>query len=237
MDADRRAGDPAANDAIASDSAREECESHLARSRTVWDRWSGRYGLSESDFEPMRETAIDYLDLQPDDRVLEVGCGPGVNFERIRHDIGENGELIAIDYSPKMVANAKRRVSDHGWNNVDVCRADATTADLGEGFDAALGTLSVSVMPAVHKAIENVSRSLAPGGTFVVFDLRTVPSGPGQIVNPLLWRFFYWFANWNPDGNVVESLTTVFEQTEIVETYAAGVAYTVLATKQSATVE
>jgi SAM-dependent methyltransferase len=119
-----------------------------------------------------------------------------------------------------------------GWNNVDVLQADATTADLGEGFDAAIATLSVSVMPDVHRAIENVYRSLASGRTFVVFDLRTVPSRPARIVNPLLWRLFYWFANWNPDGNTIDSLTAVFEQVELVETCAAGAAYTARARQQ-----
>lgn len=87
-------------------------------------------------------------------------------------------------------------------------------------------------MPDIYRAIENIYRSLAPGGTFVVFDLRTIPSGPARILNPLLWRVFYWFANWNRTGNVVESLTAVFKRAEIIETYAASVAYTALATKQ-----
>lgn len=237
MDADRRTGDSEASGAVASDRNGGEYESHLARSRAVWDRWSDHYDLSESDFEPMRETAIDHLDLQLGDHVIDVGCGPGVNFEHVRHDIGENGELVAVDYSLEMVENARQRVTEHGWNNVDVIRADATTADLGEGFDAAIATLSMSVMPDIHNAIKNVYRSLAPGGTFIVFDLRTVPAGLARIVNPLLWRFFYWFANWNPDGDVVESLTAVFEQVAVIETYAAGAAYTARATKQSSTVE
>lgn len=236
MDTDRR-GDSAANGAGSSDRSGGEYESHLARSRAVWDRWSDRYGMSERDFEPMRETAIDRLDLQAGNRVLDVGCGPGVNFERVRHDIGEGGELLAIDYSPEMVENARRRVTEHGWSNVEVIQGDATTADLGEDFDAAIATLSMSVMPDVRRAIENVYRSLAPGATFVVFDLRPVPSGPARLLNPLLWRFFYWFANWNPGADVVESLAAVFERVETVETYAAGVAYTAVAKKRPSTVE
>lgn len=237
MNPERRTDGPPADPSVAGDPVEEDYQSHLARSRAVWDRWSGHYGPSERDLEPMRETAIDSLDLQPGDRVLEIGCGPGVNFERIRQDIGETGELLAVDYSPEMVENARQRVADHGWDDITVVRADATTADLGDSFDAAVATLSMSVMPDIHDAVENVYRSLTPSGAFVVFDLRTIPSGPARIVNPLLWRFFYWFANWNPDGDVVESLTAVFERTEIVETYAAGAAYTALSVKQPSKVE
>lgn len=232
MSPDRRTDGPPADTPHDGVAGEGDDQSHLARSRAVWDRWSGHYGPSERDLEPMRETAIAYLDLQPGDRVLDVGCGPGVNFERVRQDVGEAGELVAVEYSPEMVDDARQRVTDHGWNNVTVVRADATTAALGEGFDAAIATLSMSVMPDVRKAVENVYGSLSAGGAFVVFDLRTIPSGPVRIVNPLLWRFYYWFANWNPDGDVVESLTSVFEQTELVETYAAGAAYTALGKKQ-----
>ncbi|WP_207586355.1 methyltransferase domain-containing protein [Halomontanus rarus] len=205
-----------------------EYADHLERSRTVWDRWSDWYEMSETDLEPMRETAMDRLDLRPGDRVLDIGCGPGVNFERIRSDIGDAGTLVAVDYSPEMVSDARERIDSHGWENVEVRRADATTVDLAEDgqFDAAIATLSMSVMPDVRRAVENVHRSLVPGGAFVVFDIRTVPTGPARLANPLLRRFLRWYANWNRNGDVLESLAAVFEECEIADTYFAGVTYT-----------
>jgi ubiquinone/menaquinone biosynthesis C-methylase UbiE len=185
-------------------------------------------------YEPMREAAIDRLGLGPGDRVLDVGCGPGVNFEHVRGQVGSEGQILAVDYSPEMVERARRRVVDRGWENVEVVCADAATADLGEAFDAAVATLSMSVMPDVRAAVENVHGSLAPGGQFVVFDLRAVPGGPARVLNPFLRRLLYWFANWNPEGDVPGSLAAVFGDTAVVETYAAGVAYTAFATKQSA---
>lgn len=201
---------------------------HLERSRQKWDRWSDWYEMSERDFEPIREAAIERLDLEPGDRVLDIGCGPGVNFERIREDIGETGRLVAVDYSPEMVGAARARVDRHGWENVAVRRADATQFDADERFDAAIATLSLSVMPDVHGAVENVHRLLVPGGPFAAVDLRPAPSGPARLLNPLIWRFFRWYANWNPEGDVVESLRTVFEECELVETQFAGVTYTAL---------
>jgi SAM-dependent methyltransferase len=50
--------------------------------------------------------AVDLLELQPADRVLEVGCGPGVALaaarERTKH-------VVAVDRSPVMVRQARRR--------------------------------------------------------------------------------------------------------------------------------
>lgn len=204
----------------------EEHAAHLERSRAVWNRWSDNYTLSERDFEPMREVAIDHLGLQQGDRVLEIGCGPGVNFERVRGDIGPMGELVAVDYSPDMASNARDRIANRGWENVTVRVDDAATADLDGSFDAALATLSLSIMPDVRKAAETVADVLAPGSRFVVFDLRAIPEGPARVVNPFLRGFLRWFANWNADETVLDALEAVFDRCEVVESYGFGAAYT-----------
>lgn len=206
---------------------------HLERSRRVWNRRSEKYGRDERDLAPMRETALDYLTLEPGDRVLDVGCGPGVNFERIVEEIGDSGTLVAIDYSPKMVEKARERVAANGWENVEVRQADATADDLGDGFDAAVAMLSLSVMPDKHRAVANIYRSLDDDGSLVVFDVRAIPGGPARIVNPVVRRFFQWYANWNPDGDVIDSLEEYFEECTVVETYFAGIGYTALARKNS----
>ncbi|TYL36920.1 methyltransferase type 11 [Natronococcus pandeyae] len=198
---------------------------HLERNRRVWDRWSDWYGMSERDFEPIREATIDRLELEEGDRVLDVGCGPGVNFEHIRHKIGTEGRLAGVDYSPGMVENARERVDRHGWANVEVRRADATTVDFDERFDAAVATLSLGVMPDARRTLENVRRLLVPGGPLALVDVRPAPSGPVRLLNPVIWRFFRWYANWNPDNDVLESGRAVFEECELVETAVAGTAY------------
>ncbi|WP_339102878.1 methyltransferase domain-containing protein [Haloterrigena salinisoli] len=214
--------------------ADDQYEAHLERSRAVWDRWSDWYGMSERDFEPIREAAIDLLELQAGDRVLEIGCGPGVNFERVRRDIGAEGELVAVDYSPEMLENARNRIAAHGWENVELRRADAARTAFDEPFDAALATLSLSVMPDVRRTVETVSRSLRPGTRFAVVDVRPAPSGPLRVLNPLIRRFLRWYANWNPDGDVVGSLEAVFDRCEIVDTHLAGTAYTAVCEKRDA---
>jgi SAM-dependent methyltransferase len=207
-------------------------QAHLERSRQVWDRRSDSYGRSEADFAPMRETAIDHLELQPGDTILDVGCGPGVNLGSLRDAVGPEGRVVALDYSPEMVERARERVDDHGWANVTVLQADATTADLGTAtFDAALATLSMSVMPDIERAARNVRRALVPSGRFVVFDLQPIPDGPLRVLNPLLVRFYRWYANWNGEDDVLDALRAAFGHVDVVETYFAGANYTAIVEK------
>lgn len=56
--------------------------------------------------------AVDTLDLQPSDRVLEIGCGHGVAVSLISERLAE-GSVVAIDRSPKMIEAATRRNAGH----------------------------------------------------------------------------------------------------------------------------
>jgi SAM-dependent methyltransferase len=210
-------------------------EAHLARSERVWNRWSDWYGQSERDFAPLLDAAVERLDLEAGDAALEIGCGPGTNLERLRERVGPDGCVLAVDYSPAMVERARERVAEHGWENVEVRRADATRVDLEPAaFDAALAALSMSVMPDASAAAERVHGALRPGARFVVLDLRCVPSGPLRIANPLLSLCFRWVANWNPDTDVVGSLEATFDDATVEETYAAGVCFRASTSKPGA---
>lgn len=80
--------------------------------------------------------AVEKLDVAPSDRVLEIGCGPGVAVSLICETLSL-GRIVAIDRSNTMVDQAVRRNRKH----VDEGRAafkavalnDATFED--ERFD------------------------------------------------------------------------------------------------------
>jgi trans-aconitate methyltransferase len=52
--------------------------------------------------------AVDFMDVQPSDHLLEIGCGPGAGAELICSRL-ETGKLFAIDRSESGVDRTKRR--------------------------------------------------------------------------------------------------------------------------------
>jgi ubiquinone/menaquinone biosynthesis C-methylase UbiE len=117
--------------------------------------------------------AVDRLDVQPDDRILEIGCGHGVAATYVCERLGESGRLTAIDRSPKMIEAAARR--NAAWVEAGVAEflvMELETLDLGERrFDKAFA-VRVGLFhrdPARAQAL--VEPWLAPGGTVLaVFD-------------------------------------------------------------------
>lgn len=204
---------------------------HLQRSAAVWDRWSSWYGMSERDFEPLRVDLITHLDLDDGDRVLDIGCGPGVNFDAIRDAIGESGRLVAVDYSAEMVEQAASRIETHGWENVEVHRGDATTTELGGPYDAAIATLALSVMPDIDRAVRRVHAVLKPGASLGVLDLQEIQEGSGRVLNPVVRWFLHWYANWNREGDVRSAIERTFDETERLDTFMLGMGYSMTATR------
>ncbi|GAB2753082.1 hypothetical protein GCM10027020_01320 [Nocardioides salsibiostraticola] len=56
--------------------------------------------------------AVDFMDVQPSDHVMEIGCGPGAGAELICDRL-ESGKLLAIDRSESGVDRTKRRCAEH----------------------------------------------------------------------------------------------------------------------------
>ena len=56
--------------------------------------------------------AVDVMDVQPTDSVLEIGCGPGAGAELICQRL-TTGKLFAIDRSESGVDRTKRRCKEH----------------------------------------------------------------------------------------------------------------------------
>src|SRR5262245_8870791 len=78
--------------------------------------------------------AVSLLDLQPDDRVLEIGYGPGLAIRELSR-IAHAGYVCGVDHSELMLRQASRRNADairHGVVDLRLGSVDALPA-----FDAA----------------------------------------------------------------------------------------------------
>ncbi len=71
--------------------------------------WGKQVGAMMAEHtEPLNMFAIKCLNIQPADRILEIGFGPGVAIEEIAH-LAPDGYIAGIDHSPEMLAMAEQR--------------------------------------------------------------------------------------------------------------------------------
>jgi ubiquinone/menaquinone biosynthesis C-methylase UbiE len=109
--------------------------------------------------------AVDVLDVQPGDRVLEVGCGHGVAVSLIAERL-DGGQVVAIDRSAKMIDAARRRNAAHVATGRAVLETVTLAgADLPDArFDKILGVHVAVFWRQPEQALGTARRVLAPGG-------------------------------------------------------------------------
>lgn len=109
---------------------------------------------------------VDRLELRGDERVLDAGCGTGRVTEQLAERL-PNGYVIALDASPAMIAEARRRLARFGD------RVGYLVADLGRPIpleapvDAVLSTATFHWVPDHDALFRNLAAVLRPGGRLV----------------------------------------------------------------------
>ncbi|MBN1512110.1 MAG: methyltransferase domain-containing protein [Phycisphaerae bacterium] len=160
-----------------------------------------------------RRQAVQQLRLRPDSRVLEVGCGTGLNFRHILEHLDPvRGRLVGVDFSPHMLVRARRRVAAQKWNHVELREGDATCLRLDEPFDAVLFAYSLSMIPDWRAALELARDHLREGGRIVVLDFSTFDGwGPAAPIA----RAWLGVHHVRPDRSHAEAVRAAFADVEV----------------------
>ncbi|MEU4425749.1 class I SAM-dependent methyltransferase [Actinoplanes sp. NPDC024001] len=121
--------------------------------------------------------AVGLLDVQPADRVIELGCGPGVALAALA-DRANRGTVVGVDHSAVMIRQARRR----NRAAVRAGRVRLITTPVEdlcgvEGpFDAALAVNTVGMWPEPVERLREIARLLRTGGRIA---LVSQPRCPG----------------------------------------------------------
>lgn len=117
----------------------------------------------------INELTFDCLALEPDDRVVEVGCGPGDLVGRIA-PVVRDGSVAGVDFSADMIrVCAKRFASLTASGRVEFKCAGAERLPYSDGgFTKACTVNTVYFWPDLAGPFGELSRVLSPGGIVVV---------------------------------------------------------------------
>ncbi|MEZ5317283.1 MAG: methyltransferase domain-containing protein [Vicinamibacterales bacterium] len=109
----------------------------------------------------------DALALQPGERVIDVGTGPGFLARDMAGPVGQDGGVLGVDTSDAMLARARDRCADVPWVRFE--SGDASQLPVDDAtFDAAASVQVFEFIPDVDHALGEMHRVLKPGGRAVV---------------------------------------------------------------------
>nr|MBA2363973.1 class I SAM-dependent methyltransferase [Chloroflexia bacterium] len=102
------------------------------------------------------EELVDLLSPQPDERVLDLGCGTGHLTARIA---ATGATVVGIDSDPGMIEAARRH-----YPHIAFEVADGTAFEVSRPYDAVFSNAALHWMRPPERVAECIHRALRPGG-------------------------------------------------------------------------
>ena len=137
------------------------------------DFWSGKGGdiwvehqnAMDTMLSPLGEAALNKLNFNEEENVLDIGCGCGHTTLNIAKRIGPSGNVTGLDISEPMLKRAKESAVEMSITNTFFKCVDVQTEDLGDQiYSAAFSRFGVMFFEDSIAAFKNINKSLISGG-------------------------------------------------------------------------
>jgi SAM-dependent methyltransferase len=132
----------------------EDALSQAATSTSKWD--AADYARVGAFVAELGAAALDLLDPEPGERILDVGCGEGTLTKKI---VERGATVLGIDNSPEMIAAART-------NGIDAVLLDVADMTFSGEFDAVFSNATLHWVLEKEQAARAIFRALRSGGRF-----------------------------------------------------------------------
>lgn len=123
-----------------------------------------------------------FAQIKKGDVVIDLGSGAGNDAFIARHETGETGKVIGIDFTPAMIERARHNAEVRGYTNVDFRQGDIEEMPVANDFaDVIVSNCVLNLVPNKQAVMKEVFRVLKPGGHFSISDIVLEGDLPNQI--------------------------------------------------------
>jgi arsenite methyltransferase len=161
----------------------------LARMLEYLDEWLE--GIPESSIESFAGTGNPFSlgELHPGERVVDVGCGAGIDSLVATKKVTPDGWVMGVDMTPSMLEKARRAAEGAGLKSVEFREGYAEALPVEDGWaDVVISNGVLNLMPDKDAALAEMSRVLKPRGRLQIGDIlvqKAVPESAKRKID--LW--------------------------------------------------
>ena len=123
-----------------------------------------------------------FAQIKKGDVVIDLGSGAGNDAFIARHETGETGKVIGIDFTPAMIDRARQNAEVRGFHNVEFRQGDIEKMPVtANTADVIVSNCVLNLVPNKDGVIKDIYRVLKPGGHFSISDIVLEGQLPKQI--------------------------------------------------------
>ena len=125
----------------------------------------------------------EFAKIKQGDVVIDLGSGAGNDAFVARHETGQTGKVIGVDFTDAMIAKARLNAEKLSFNNVEFRQGDIENLPVGGNVaDVVVSNCVLNLVPDKAKAVSEIMRVLKPGGHFSISDVVLVGNLPAELV-------------------------------------------------------
>jgi ubiquinone/menaquinone biosynthesis C-methylase UbiE len=125
----------------------------------------------------------EFARIRKGDTVIDLGSGAGNDCFIARHETGETGKVIGIDFTEAMINKARSNNDKLGYNNVEFRLGEIESMPVGGNMaDVVVSNCVLNLVPDKQKAFSEIHRVLKPGGHFSISDVVLVGDLPAELI-------------------------------------------------------
>ena len=117
--------------------------------------------------------------IKKGDVVVDLGSGAGNDCFIARHETGETGKVIGVDFTPAMIDKARANAEVRGFNNVEFRQGDIEHMPISANVaDVIVSNCVLNLVPNKNGVFQEIYRVVKPGGHFSISDVVLVGALP-----------------------------------------------------------
>jgi arsenite methyltransferase len=125
-----------------------------------------------------------FAKIKKGDVVIDLGSGAGNDAFIARHETGETGKVIGIDFTPAMIEKARDNAEFRAFNNVEFRQGDIEKMPVtSNAADVIVSNCVLNLVPNKNNVFKEIFRVLKPGGHFSISDIVLIGQLPASIKN------------------------------------------------------
>ena len=127
--------------------------------------------------------------INPGEKVLDLGCGAGLDCLIASKMVGDEGEVIGVNMTAEMIDKAKSNAQLTGSENVTFMKGFIEDLSLPDGWaDVVISNGAINLAPEKDAVFRELNRVLRPGGRLQIADIlvdRPIPDSAKRKIE--LW--------------------------------------------------